>query len=438
MSNLIQGYQIAIPFLLSGSDSSLLYSGSQLIITGSVESSQGFTGSLYGTASWAENANVDTSSLATTGSNTFIGNQTITGSLYTSGTIVVLYEDAFKNSIYTSGSLFVGYDGGFSNDGFIEVIHRKNNFSGLKITTTESIDSIYRDTDTGNFYIKNIEFGSFSSSMFIEPANGHELIIKASTSGSNKFSIPVQITGSLNISGALDVSYQDAQKNSIYTDGGIVAGKQGYVDNDGSGYTQIIHRETNLGGLRIFRTGSQDSIFRDFNANAFFIRTILDADSMGQGSGSIYIEPAYSDKLIIRSSSPNGGGYFIASEITGSLTVTNGITGSLYGTASWAQNVAGLNLSQISTGSVTASVNVGPDGIFLIQSSSQAFVEISGSSNTNFYSDLFIVKNFTDKQPVLTVSQSIVQIATHSIDPSGTTQAGSIWFTSASMYIGLE
>jgi len=124
--------------------------------------------------------------------------------------------------------------------------------------------------------------------------------------------------------------------------------------------------------------------------------------------------------------------------VSGSVDSLYGFTGSLQGTASWAQNVAGLNLSQISTGSVTASVNVGPNGIFLIQSSSQAFIEISGSSNTNIYSNLFIIKNFTTKQPVFTVSQSIVQFATQSIDPTGTTQAGSIWFTSTNMYVGLD
>jgi hypothetical protein len=124
--------------------------------------------------------------------------------------------------------------------------------------------------------------------------------------------------------------------------------------------------------------------------------------------------------------------------VSGSIDSLYGFTGSLYGTASWAENVAGLNLSQISTGSVTASVNVGPNEIFLIQSSSQAFIEISGSSNTNIYSDLFIIKNFTTKQAVFTVSQSIIQFATQSIDPTGATQAGSIWFTSASVYVGLE
>jgi hypothetical protein len=103
-----------------------------------------------------------------------------------------------------------------------------------------------------------------------------------------------------------------------------------------------------------------------------------------------------------------------------------------------ASSVVGLSLFSIATGSITASVNVTPSNLFLIKSGSTEYLNISSSSNTTLYSNLFIVKNFTTQQPVLTVSQSIVQIATQSFDPSGTTDAGSIWFTSSSMYIGLE
>jgi hypothetical protein len=82
--------------------------------------------------------------------------------------------------------------------------------------------------------------------------------------------------------------------------------------------------------------------------------------------------------------------------ITGSLEVSSSVTaqsftGSLFGTASWAQNaltasyvdasnVAGLSLSRISTGSVTASVNVGDD-TFRITSGSSAFLYVSSSGN---------------------------------------------------------
>ena len=106
-------------------------------------------------------------------------------------------------------------------------------------------------------------------------------------------------------------------------------------------------------------------------------------------------------------------------------------------TASYALN-GNFASYQISTGSVTASVGVDPTSIFLIQSASVPFFNIASNSNTTVYSDLFIIKGQTSQQPVLTVSGSIVNIATHSIDPAGATAAGNIYFTSNAMYIGLE
>jgi len=81
--------------------SSAIYNSGSLIrletntqVTGSLIVSAGITGSLQGTASWTNNYNetdpvfiAKSASLATTGSNTFIGNQIITGSLRISGSI---------------------------------------------------------------------------------------------------------------------------------------------------------------------------------------------------------------------------------------------------------------------------------------------------------------------------------------------------------------
>jgi len=98
---------------------------------------------------------------------------------------------------------------------------------------------------------------------------------------------------------------------------------------------------------------------------------------------------------------------------------------------------ASYDPSKIFTGSIEAKVNVGND-IFLIKSGSSNFFNIKNTSETTVYSNFFIIKNFTTQLPVLTVSRSIVQIATHSFDPTGSTDAGSIWFTSSSFYVGLE
>ena len=136
-------------------------------------------------------------------------------------------------------------------------------------------------------------------------------------------------------------------------------------------------------------------------------------------------------------------------QISGSVKVFGSITGSLFGTASWAQNavtasyvaaanVAGLSLFQITTGSITASVGIGPNDLFLIKSGSVQYFNISSSGNTTINSNLFIIKNFTTQQPVLTVSQSIVQFATQSSAPTGSIENGSIWFTSTNFYVGLD
>ncbi len=110
-------------------------------------------------------------------------------------------------------------------------------------------------------------------------------------------------------------------------------------------------------------------------------------------------------------------------------------------TAISASSIVGLvnfgNVSQIATGSVSASVSLNGD-IFLIKSGSNTFFTINENSNTTINSNLFIIKNFSTGNNVLSVSQSIVQFATQSVTPSGITQAGTIWFTSSSLYVGLE
>jgi hypothetical protein len=111
-------------------------------------------------------------------------------------------------------------------------------------------------------------------------------------------------------------------------------------------------------------------------------------------------------------------------------------------TAISASSIIGLQeyidrVDNISTGSVTASVHLNGD-IFLIKSGSNTFFNINENSNTIITSNLFIIKNFNTGNNILTVSQSIIEFATQSFDPTGITNPGSIWFTSSSLYVGLE
>jgi hypothetical protein len=103
------------------------------------------------------------------------------------------------------------------------------------------------------------------------------------------------------------------------------------------------------------------------------------------------------------------------------------ITGSLFGTSSFA-NYASFALTasyamnggggggggdpfRITTGSISASVNIGPT--------------------------IFIITN--NNQPVLTVSQSgVLILATQSQELAGPAPNGGIYFTSASFFVGLD
>jgi hypothetical protein len=128
-------------------------SGSQFEVTGSVIATQGFTGSLFGTASYATQAlsaswapggtTIDTGSFATTGSVTFTGQQIVTGST-------------------------------------------RGNVTALSITSnTASIN-----LSTGNFFTLQLVSGS---NTFINPSNilpGQTSLLTLSTTGSATVSFP--------------------------------------------------------------------------------------------------------------------------------------------------------------------------------------------------------------------------------------------------------
>ncbi len=102
-----------------------------------------------------------------------------------------------------------------------------------------------------------------------------------------------------------------------------------------------------------------------------------------------------------------------SSYFSGSISnAINAISASYALTASYAMNSSVAETPfRISTGSISASVNIGST-IFLI-------------TNNNI--------------PILTVSQSgIVILATQSIDPTGIAPNGAIYFTSSSLFIGLD
>lgn len=100
----------------------------------------------------------------------------------------------------------------------------------------------------------------------------------------------------------------------------------------------------------------------------------------------------------------------------------------------------GGNSTFMATGSVTASVDVTGD-IFIIRSASYNPFTVSNTGLTTISgsaTNLFLIKNASN-QAVLTVSQSgVVILATSSIELTSTAPNGGIYFTSNSLFIGLD
>ncbi len=90
------------------------------------------------------------------------------------------------------------------------------------------------------------------------------------------------------------------------------------------------------------------------------------------------------------------------------------------------------------TGSTIFTAVSGETNIVTVKSSSVNYLTIDTGSLFDIYSSIFNVRDLVTQQPVLTVSESIVKIATQSLDPTGTAPNGAIWFTSASLYVGLD
>ena len=114
MSNLIQGYQIAVPLLLSGSSGSLLFSGSYLEVSGYVSASE-FRGAILGTASYAENAVTSSYPISTTG-NTLYSTHPRAGAdseeLNPDHSIYFGFE-AGDGALTSVHSIFMGYRSGY-------------------------------------------------------------------------------------------------------------------------------------------------------------------------------------------------------------------------------------------------------------------------------------------------------------------------------------
>lgn len=90
------------------------------------------------------------------------------------------------------------------------------------------------------------------------------------------------------------------------------------------------------------------------------------------------------------------------------------------------------------TGSTVLEAGNGVTNVLTAKSASVLFINVDTGSKVDVYSSLFNVRRPSNQQPVLTVSESIVQFTTQSTNPTGTAPAGGFWFTPTDLYLGLE
>jgi len=162
--------------------------------------------------------------------------------------------------------------------------------------------------------------------------------------------------------------------------------------------------------------------------------------------GNEFLTPGANEKLLI-----DAGTFPSFNLITARSNVNNysqlNITNKSSGSNASSDIVATNNIGTETTYFVNLGINSsnhaggigGPNDAYLYTTGSNfLIINTTPGKNLTLSSDELIIENYSTQQPVVTVSQSIVQFATQSFDPTGTTQAGSVWFTSSSFYVGLE
>ena len=329
------------------------------IITGSLEVTLGITGSLFGTSSWSQNAIsssfASTASLAPLYVLTSATSSMLTPYVLTSVTASML--SSYVLSTNTASLVTNSQTSSMSvlSASFAATASSADNFTVRGTLTAQTI-VVQTITSSTDYVTGSTRFGSLQT-------NTHQ------------FTGSVSITGSLNISNSLDISGTARTGDTLTVGTSTFTNKlngqfgtfgiQSYAVNNGfmsdnmyyngSSWTRIA---TGYGmGFQFFNgqvqfhgiatgTGNftQNIKFKFDHEGAFVIGNNL-AGTLGDYVNATAIFTK-NGRLLLGTTTEatylldvNGTTRIIGnSQITGSLTVTQGITGSLQGTSSWAQN----------------------------------------------------------------------------------------------------
>jgi hypothetical protein len=317
------------------------------IVTVATPGPQGTTGAAGG--------GINTSSFATTGSNTFIGNQTITGSLNITQGITgsLLGTSSWANNSTTSSYV---------------------------LSSSYALTSSYSNTSTSASYALN----STSASYALNSTSASFATTSITSSYVNDLNQNVIVSGSLTVlNGATIFGSSSFQ----YVTSSQLAVSASYIS------VNVFEPAQRFGGILVYDSGSSNataSLSWDSLNNHWVYQNASGSTYSGgmlmsgpRNTGSLGDEPSLTQYYIPRS---DGGDHLDNTQIyssgsihivTGSLTVTQGITGSLNGTSSWANNSTSASFS-----STASYINNLSQSVIITGSTQGNVTTLSIASNT--------------------------------------------------------
>jgi hypothetical protein len=339
--------------LSSSAEIELTVIGNQ-INTGSITATQGFTGSLFGTASWAQNA-ITASYVTSSGVYGPNGSNSILSSSFALTASYVL--QAISASFAATASLAPNYVLNSSTSSFV------TNSQTSSFVTNAQTSSFVLNSQTASMSVASASQATTASSADNFTVRGtltaQTIVAQTITSstdfvtGSTRFgSLSTnthQFTGSVSMTGSLDVNgtARVSDTLTVGTSGNAIPAtpKARFVNNtagsdveiNGNGFARLYFndysRGTDLKYYEMLNYLGDWKISRLNDANTLRTERL----TIFGATGNIFIGSSPSDdgfKFNVSGSTRLNGN----TQITGSLSVTQGITGSLFGTSSWAQN----------------------------------------------------------------------------------------------------
>jgi hypothetical protein len=292
-----------------------------------------------------------TGSYATTGSNQFNGNQSITGSIRASSTVTSL--DGFVGG-YLQSSTNLSLSGN-------QLVDIKTNTTGTngKVRLYSNGGQPFKVEVTGSLEVSNGITGSLlgtasyatqalSASWAPDNSNRNGLITTGSIGGTQS------ITGSLNVEGTISAtSASFTYVNTVYETASVIYSSGSNQLGDAEDDTQTLWGAVKLPSGSLSITGSLRSTGEIRTDGGVVVGTTLLVNNIENpaGSGDITINTSPFFKVAIDGDT----------EVTGTLKVTNGITGSLQGTASYATQALSASYAPdtTNTGSLVSDVTLG-------------------------------------------------------------------------------